>query len=155
MKRKIRLFLTAVCILAMVGGLFTAYAIDAHDSGTKGVPDDPEYFNLTDLSALYGGNHDYGYAWQKVRPNNSARFYISETLVNTTDCVFYVNVRNQDASAIVGNAHTVPVTATVTHDFNVVYLPGKGAIGSYYRSSMQTSSASTHGVVNIRGTWAP
>lgn len=155
MKRKIRLFLTAVCILAMVGGLFTAYAIDAHDSGTKGVPDDPEYFNLTDLSALYGGDNDYGYAWQKVRPNNSARFYISETLVNTTGCVFYVNVRNQGASAVVGYAHTVPVTATVTHDFNVVYFTSSGIIGDYYRSSMQTSSSSTHGVVNIRGTWAP
>ena len=154
MKRKIRLFLTAVCILAMVGGLFTAYAIDAHDSGTKGVPDDDAYYYSFVLEASHHGSSQVGVEREKVLPNTYAKYKIS-TLVNTTGFKFYVNVRSYTYNCVAGTAHQVSASASAPLSFNVSYLGGYGNIGSYYCPSMQTSSSSTHGYVQIIGKWAP
>lgn len=155
MKRVIRLFLGTVCILALLAGFFTAYAIDAGGNGTNATPDDPAYFYTCQLDASYGGDHDYGVSRTKVRPDSFARFLITTQLTNTTGHAFYVNLRTPDLNTIVGTPHTVPLTASAPYNFNVVYTPSYGSVGASYRSSMQSYSFSTSGYVSIKGTWAP
>ena len=101
------------------------------------------------LSCPAGGTTDLATPRLKENPPAEALYNLS-TVTNTTGLPFYINVRSEDGSTLVGDA----VRCTSAGAFLVDYLSGHGNVGTYYRPSGQTDNDATKPVY-IEGTWRP
>ena len=152
MKKTIYRVLTVILIFALIAGLSTAYAESSKDcTGQKGPagPDDAYYYSFS-LEADYINRYDYGVSRQKVLPYHYASYRLT-SIINSTGCQFYINVRNTTYQCIAGTARTIASGSSAPLNFHVSYLSAYGNVGSYYYPSMQVSSYATHGSVSVSG----
>ena len=149
MKIKKRSIVTLLLLAAMVATMCVGY-VSAHgiEEADLASVDSDRYHDFW-LSCPAGGTTDFATAREK-KINISNAYYDLKTVTNTTGLSFYVNVRSENGSTIVGYAEE----RTGEGAFFVNYRPGYGILNEYYRPSAQTDNDATKPVY-IEGKWRP
>lgn len=135
-------------LIALLATMSVCYA-SAHDTQEASPASlNYSYYDFW-LDCPVGGTTDFATARTKEAPTSNA-YYDLTSVTNNTGLSFYVNVRSENGSTIVGYAQE----RTSTGAFFVNYRSGYGNVGTDYRPSGQTDTDAVKPVY-IEGSWRP
>lgn len=149
MTTKKRSIITSLVLVALVVATMSVGYVSAHGTESPSPASlNYDYYDFW-LSCPAGGTTDLATPRTKEATPKDA-YYNLTTVTNNTGLSFYVNVRSENGSTIVGYAEERNSTGA----FFVDYLPGYGNVGTSYRPSGQTDKDATKPVY-FEGTWRP